>query len=94
MVDGSDLKKGTQIICVPDHVNGNIAHPDCERGFVMSVREGQGIAFCRYWRKDLTDLRTKSCSEGTPLENIELSTSVPQSRVRATIAIIEAEVIT
>lgn len=92
MVNAGFLKKGTQIIRVPDHAAGNHAHPDCERGFVTSVRKYVGVAFCRYWRKDLSDLRTKASSEGTPMENLELLNSVPQSRVRATLAIIDAEI--
>lgn len=92
MVNAGFLKRGTQIIYVPDHAAGNHAHPDCERGFVTSVKEDLGIAFCRYWRKDLNDLRNKDDDKITLMENLELLNSVPQSRVRATLAIIDAEV--
>ncbi len=90
MVTAKQLKKGTQIIYVPNHANGNRSHPDCERGFVTSIKAKRATAYCRYWRKDLSGLRTKANSEGTDFSHLELLTSVPQSRVRATLAIIEA----
>ena len=47
------MKQGTQILYVPDHV---LRHKDVEAGFVFRpVEDG---AFCRYWIKDLTQLRT------------------------------------
>ena len=90
MVEASQFKKGTQIIYVPEHANGNMSHPDCERGFVTSIQKDREAAFCRYWTKDLSDLRTRANSERTYLWNLELMVSVPQSRVRETLAIIEA----
>ncbi len=63
------LSRGTQIIYIPDHAQGDIDHPDCERGFVTSVRGD--VAFCRYWSKfDRMELRTKANSEGTPIRNL------------------------
>ncbi len=58
-----NLKRGTQIIYVPGHAEGDVNHPDCDRGFVTSVRAG--MVFCRHWSKKAPppELRTKLCSE-------------------------------
>ena len=76
------LKRGTQIIYVPTHAeNDGTDHPDCERGFVTSSTN-TGVAFCRYWSKySYGDLRTKAGSERTPVENIVICDTVPQSEV-------------
>ncbi len=64
-----ELKAGTQIIYVPSHASGNINHPDCEAGFVMSettTTSNHPHYFCRYWSKsDRHRLRTLSNSEIT-----------------------------
>jgi hypothetical protein len=74
------MKRGTQIIYVPMHTEGNLDHPDCEPGFVTSVRED--FAFCRYWSKHSPgELRTKANSEGTPLDCLVVKDTVPQWRV-------------
>lgn len=64
------LERGTQIIYVPDHAHGETAHPDCEEGFVTSVDPERNVAWCRYWMDDANRLRTRSCSEMTPIENL------------------------
>ncbi len=74
------FNRGDQILNVPVHAEGNPSHPDCEMGFVTSVR-GED-AFCRYWRKgEPGELRTTANSELTPLGNLMDWTSVPQSTV-------------
>lgn len=73
------LTGGTQIIYVPDHAEGDPEHPDCERGFVTSVRGD--VAFCRYWSKFHRGLRTVSNSESTPIRNLVVQDSVPQEKV-------------
>lgn len=73
------LKRGTQILYIPEHADGNEAHPDVEAGFVTSVR--RQVAFCRYWKKNLVDLRTKSCSERTEMEDLVVKDSVPVKQV-------------
>ena len=47
-----------------------LTHPDCEFGFVTSIKDGN--AWCRFWTKVLgrVYLRTKSCSERASLENL------------------------
>ena len=82
------MEKGTQIIYVPDHAEGELKHRDCEAGFVMYVR-GE-TAYCRYWSKyDPTLLRTQANSEGTPIHNlVELETR-SQELVNRVIAKIE-----
>uniref|UniRef100_A0A6M3L608 Uncharacterized protein n=1 Tax=viral metagenome TaxID=1070528 RepID=A0A6M3L608_9ZZZZ len=64
-VKTNDFKRGDQIMYIPIHANNNPKHPDCEKGFVTSVK-GESI-FCRYWSNRYpNELRTKSCSEATP----------------------------
>ncbi len=74
-----DLKRGTQILYIPEHAAGNEAHPDVQAGFVTSVR--RQAAFCRYWKENLVDLRTKSCSERTEFEDLVVKDSVPVQQV-------------
>ena len=81
-----ELKPGMQIIYVPTHANGDISHPDCEAGFVTSVRGD--AAFCRYWRRDIkpsgyySELRTKANSEATPIANLVIMDTVPRGMVK------------
>ncbi len=82
------MKRGTQVLYVPTHTAGDLLHPDVQAGFVTSVR-GDTV-FCRYWRKDLSDLRTKANSEGTPKDLLVIQNSVPQWQVDAALASIEA----
>lgn len=61
-----DYIQGDEIIYLPGHADGNIDHPDCERGFVTSIRNG--TVFCRFFAKnghsDFYGLRTVANSEG------------------------------
>lgn len=76
------LGRGMQVIYIPDHAEGDENHPDCEFGFVTSVRGD--VAFCRYWRKGHPgELRTVANSEGTPIRNLVAHDSVPQSVIDA-----------
>jgi hypothetical protein len=56
------FEKGDKIIYVPLHAEGDINHPDCERGYVTSVSK-IGTVFCRYFYPD-GRLRTVANSEG------------------------------
>ena len=48
-------------------------HPDCEVGFVTSIKPGVG-AYCRFWSKvDPSDLRTKANSELARFEDLQRS---------------------
>jgi len=62
----SIFKQGDEIIYIPYHANGDKNHPDCERGFVTSIK-GDTI-FCRFYIKngksDFYGLRTIANSEG------------------------------
>ncbi len=73
------MKRGDQIIYVPDHAafaKDNV----CEPGFVTSVR-GDTV-FCRYWNKHCPEeLRTTANSEGTNTRDLMLKDTVPQARV-------------
>jgi len=62
------LKPGTQIVYTPLHAGDDIEHRDAERGFVTLAREID--AFCRYWRRDGSGLRTTTCSELTPIDRL------------------------
>lgn len=84
------MQRGTQILYVPTHAEGDIRHPDIEAGFVTSVK-GDTV-YCRYWRKDLSELRTKANSEGTPRDLIVIQESVAQWRVDAALSAIDAGV--
>ena len=78
---GGNVIRGTQILYVPSHANGSLTHPDCESGFVTSVKD-DGLVFCRYWSKhEDYELRTKANSEGTHPTNIFVVDTVPQRRV-------------
>jgi hypothetical protein len=86
----SSLQPGIQIIYVPLHAQGDTQHPDCEAGFVTSVRET--VAFCRYWSKHTPgELRTKANSEATPLEYLVVQDTVPQEDVRKALVTIYKE---
>ena len=74
-----NLTRGTQIIYVPKHANGDIKHPDCEWGFVTSVQGDS--AFCRYWKEDSLKLKTTTYSELTPVHLLVAHDTVPQELV-------------
>ena len=85
------IARGTQILYVPMHAQGDTNHPDCEAGFVTSVRGD--VAFCRYWNKRLpAELRTKANSEATPIGALVEQWSVPQRLVDEALAAIDTEV--
>jgi hypothetical protein len=84
------MKPGTQIVYVPSHALGNLAHPDCEFGFVTSVKHKEGTCFCRYWRKhEPGNLRTRANSESTRMEDLQELESVPQFVVDGLLWLIE-----
>lgn len=72
MSNGEKLVRGTQIAYVPDHAKETgLTHRDVRFGFVTSGPAVDGSYFCRYWlTRTSPELRTKSCSELTPIENI------------------------
>lgn len=77
-----NIKRGTQIIYVPMHAGDDVDHPDCETGFVTSVK-GE-VVYCRYWSKvNPGELRTKLNSEGTPIDSIVAIDTVSQHEVDA-----------
>jgi hypothetical protein len=81
----ASLNRGDQIAYLPGHVGENLDDPSVELGFVTSVKkfnDGQNMVFCRYWMQGKPgELRTKSASEATPLENVVLYMSVDQDVV-------------
>lgn len=49
MHDIAEFKRGTQILYVPNHADGDQDHPHVQQGFVTSVKEHTNTVFCRYW---------------------------------------------
>lgn len=90
------LKRGTQVACVPDHVQELdeclwLDHEDTEFGFIMDQPDLTTF-FCRYWKKgELGRLRTRSCSDLTEGRHLILHESVHESVVRRAIMMIEKE---
>lgn len=84
------FERGTQIAYVPTHVNGDLKHPDVQFGFVMSrVLTTDEQYFCRYWRADLKELRTKANSELTAVHLLVEVKSVPEVQIKRAIIMIE-----
>jgi len=73
-----ELKRGTQIIYIPPHAHGDLKHPDVETGFVTSVKEG--LAFCRYWNKEVKGELRSTVSEPTPVKSLIVKDTVPQKK--------------
>ena len=81
-----DLLPGTQIVYVPEHAEGDEAHPDCERGFVTSLSDDGSFAWCRYWSQaEPGELRTKANSKATLLDFLVVRDTVAQVKVDALI---------
>ena len=72
------LKRGTQIVYVPNHADGDLKHEDCEYGFVITDK-GES-AFCRYFLKDKS-LRTVANSELTPKDMLIVANHRPQKDI-------------
>ena len=73
-----NLKRGTQILYIRVFGDGNQTL-DAQAGFVTSATPQ--AAFCRYWKENLVDLRTTSCSERTEFEFLVVKDSVPAQQV-------------
>ncbi len=82
-----ELKRGTQIVYVPSHVNGDVRHRDFEEGFVADNGLLNSISVpryvhCYYWcRTDPFWLRTMANSQATPLECIVIKNTREQYKV-------------
>lgn len=83
MADIKELSRGTQVVYVPDHADGRLDHPNSEEGFVTSVKEDLGIAFCRFWSKHYDGLRTQANSEACFAEDLVVKATQPQTRIDA-----------
>ena len=74
------FQPGDQIIYIPTHADNDPDHPDCEFGFVTSIRSNN--VFCRYWSKiDQKLVRTNANSEATNPRDLYLWDSRPQSQI-------------
>jgi len=78
------MKPGTQIIYVPMHAEGNTEHPDCQAGFVTSLRTV--FALCRYWSKLHPGELTRAHSEVTPFDCLVIQDTRPQADVDLALA--------
>ncbi len=77
-----EVSRGTQIIFVPGHVDGDTEHEDCQIGFVTGLGPDEDSVFCRYWSKsDPNDLRTKAGSELTYIRDLVVEDTVPATWV-------------
>lgn len=77
------LHRGTQIVYLPQHLidKADLNNKEIQFGFVTSVKKD--IVYCRYFSQyDLTTLRTVSCSERSPIENLYLLNTVERCIVR------------
>ena len=72
-------KARMQVRYMPPHANQDPEHKDVQFGFITSVYKG--TAFVRYWLRDITDLRTTSCSELTQLRHLEPFDSVDPKKI-------------
>ncbi len=81
------LKRGTQVVYVPKHANGQLDHPNSEEGFVTRVvpyPAGADIVYCRFWSKHAPDtLRTRSTSEACFADELIVKRTRPQKAVKA-----------
>lgn len=66
------LERGAQVLYIPSHAGTEPEHPDTETGFVTSFSPGGRYVWVRYWYRGAegVELRTKSCSESTPINRL------------------------
>jgi hypothetical protein len=91
------LKEGTQVIYVPRHADGKITHPDCQYGFVTSLRGD--LIFCRFWREGTykpfddqeksPELRTTANSEACDRETLVVMDYIQQRHIDKTLRAIK-----
>lgn len=82
-MDKNQLVPLTQIAYVPQHAKGDLNHPDVQFGFVTSLHRDGENAFCRYWSKYHSGLRTLANSELTPIQHLVLYASRSSEEVAA-----------
>lgn len=86
-----EFKRGDQVAYIPSTTSLRNKHGELrcfdelenmEYGFVTNMANSPGYVFVRYWSKtNLVELRTKGCSEVTPIKNIVLYKSKPQEEI-------------
>jgi len=89
MAEIHELKRGTQVVYVPNHADGRLDHPNSEEGFVTNVRNDgvhQVVVFCRFWSKHQPKLlRTRANSELCFPHELVVKDTRPQDVVDALI---------
>jgi hypothetical protein len=66
------MKQGTQIIYVPLHALGELAHPDCVRGFVISSAPMGRTVIVRYWEPGAVGLTLRTGPQGEAADSDRL----------------------
>ncbi len=51
-IENREVDKNVDILSpvtyIPAHANGNVSHPDCERGVIISIRDKAiGVLYCK-----------------------------------------------
>jgi hypothetical protein len=62
MNDYELMPEGTQVVYVPTHAHGDMAHKDCERGWVQRD-EGKRV-LCRFFRRNGERLLLRTLANG------------------------------
>jgi hypothetical protein len=68
----TDMKQGTQIIYVPLHALGDLTHPNCMRGFVISPPPMGRIAIVRYWEPGAVGVTLRTGPQGQATDSDRL----------------------
>lgn len=86
----AEWPRGTQVLYVPGHANGNERHPDVQAGFVWRDSGGAAV-FVRYFAKGNPDvLRTRANSESTPRDMLVLRQHHTPEEIAGWVGYIEA----
>ena len=72
--------RGTQVIYIPTHAEGNLCHPDCEEGFV-TAHASVNTVFVRYFYRGTDELRTIINSEATDMSYLVIKQLRPQEQI-------------
>lgn len=89
----SQLRQGTQILYLPSHLTNkaDLMNKEVQFGFVTSKKQN-GTIYCRYFSQyDLRTLRTLSCSEQSPIQNLYVLNTVEKEVVKTWISYIDNE---
>lgn len=83
--------RGTQVLYVPNHTEGDENHPDVEKGFVWDLSYTLPIVWCRFFHRDAKTLRTTANSEPVSVEDLVIKDSFPQNFIEQLVSQIETD---